>query len=145
VPTGNNARPISWKGTIVTQGVLSQTQTLNLMAGTGLPGAPTLNMRLIFNPDTAPPTLDGTGAITQAVTPPGGRIDVQGIHGEVTEIGFQSTVLRLINLRGVCSGPPALVLFPFSAAFVTDSNWNGEGSFTYGGKVIARVRIRAEQ
>jgi Domain of unknown function (DUF1842) len=83
--------------------------------------------------------------IIQAVTPPGGRIDVQGIHGEVTEMRFfQSSGCQLISLGGLCSEPPALVLFPFSAAFVTDSSWNGEGKFTYGSKTIWQAQIRAD-
>jgi hypothetical protein len=130
----------------VAQTVLSQTQTLNLVASTGLLGAPTLHLTLIYNPDTVPATLDGTGVITQAVAPPGGRIDVHGIHGEVTELQFfQSSGSNLISLRGVCSEPPAMVLFPFSAVFVTDSKWNGEGSFTYGSKTVSRVPIRADK
>jgi len=134
------------EGNIVSQTVLSQTQTLNLVASTKLPGAPTLHLTLIYKPDTDPATLDGTGVISQAIAPPGGRIDVQGIHGEVTDVQFfQSSGSRLISLRGVCSEPPALVLFPFSAVFVVDSKWIGEGSFTYGSKSISRVPIRADK
>lgn len=130
----------------MTQNVLSQTQILKLVASTEKPGAPMLRLSLIYNTDTLPPTLDGTGIITQAVTPPGGRIDVQGIHGEVTELQFfQSSGNLLISLRGLCSEPPAMVLFPFSAVFVTDRNWKGEGNFTYGSKTVSRVPIRADK
>ena len=128
----------------MTQSTLPQIQTLHLVAGAGVPGAPALNLDLIYNTDVAPPTLDGKGLITQAVTPPGGRIEVHGIHGEVTEMRT-SPGMRMINLRGVCSEPPTTVLFPFSAVFVVDRDWNGEGSFTYGGKKVVSVPIRAER
>jgi len=127
----------------MTQDVLLPVQTLHLMATTGQPGAPTLTLSLIYNPDTEPATLDGKGMITQAVTPPGGRIEVQGIHGEVTEMRhFQSSGNQMISIRGLCSEPNAQVLYPFSAVFVTDSNWKGEGSFTYGSKTVSGVPIR---
>jgi hypothetical protein len=125
-------------GNIVTQTTtVTQHQALQFTAGTGLPGAPGLHMTLLYNPEKR--TLDGTGEIIQAVTPPGGRIDVQGIHGEVTDLqsGF-----RLITLRGSCTQPPTMVIFNFSAAFVTDSKWKGEGVFNYGPKTVGPVPIQ---
>jgi hypothetical protein len=47
-------------------------------------------------------------------------------------------------VAGTGSEPPAMVLYPFSAVFVVDSDWNGEGTITYGGKTLSRVPIRAE-
>jgi len=88
------------EGNIVTQtNTVTQHKTLHFTASTGLPGAPTLQMTLIY--DTEKRTLGGTGVITQAVAPPGGRIDVQGIHGEVTDLkaGF-----RLHHRSGLMHG-----------------------------------------
>jgi Domain of unknown function (DUF1842) len=128
----------NWRGNIVTQtNTVTQHKTLHFTASTGLPGAPTLQMTLIY--DTEKRTLGGTGVITQAVAPPGGRIDVQGIHGEVTDLkaGF-----RLLTVRGSCTEPPAMVIFDFSAAFVIDrKNWNGEGIFNYGPKTVGPVPV----
>jgi hypothetical protein len=116
---------------------VTQHQTLHFTAGTGQPGAPTLQMTLIYDPEKR--TLDGAGVITQAVTPPGGRIDVQGIHGEVIDLQAGS---RLIALRGSCTEPPQMVIFDFSAAFVVDrNNWNGEGIFNYGRKTSGPVPV----
>lgn len=124
------------------QGVLQPVQTLHLVT-IGQPGSPTLTLSLIYNPDLNPATLDGKGEISQAVTPPGGRIEVQGIHGEVSELRvLQPSGNYVFSLRGQCAEPPNTVLFPFSAAFITDREWNGEGHFTYGSKTVSGVQIR---
>ena len=116
---------------------VTEHQTLQFTVGTGLPGAPSLQMTLLYQPEKR--TLDGAGVITQAVTPPGGRIDVQGIHGEVTDL---QSGMRLITLRGSCTEPPLMVVLNFSAAFVTDSMWKGEGVFNYGPKTVGPVPIQ---
>lgn len=116
---------------------VTQLQTLQFTAGTGLPGAPSLQLTLLYHPEKL--TLDGTGVITQAITPPGGRIEVEGIHGEVTHLRSGDS---LITLRGSCHEPPMMVIFDFSAGFVVDSKWKGEGVFIYGPKAIGPVPIQ---
>ena len=117
--------------------IVTQLQTLHFTAGTGMPGAPSLQMTLLYDPEKR--TLDGTGVITQAVTPPGGRIDVTGIHGHVTPLqsGYQ-----LITLHGSATEPPLMVIFDFSAGFVTDTEWKGEGVFAYGPKTVGPVPVQ---
>lgn len=112
-------------------------QTLHFTAGTGLPGAPSLQMTLLYDPEKG--TLDGTGVITQAVTPPGGRIEVEGIHGRVTPLQSGD---RLITLRGACHEPPSMVIYDFLAGFVTNSDWKGEGVFIYGPKAVGPVPVQ---
>ncbi len=122
---------------------LSGAQHLQLMAGNlGQPGAPILHLGLIYNPAANPATLDGTGLITQAVTPPGGRGTVTGIHGVVYELGSDKAT-RVFTLRGTYEPSPIEPLeVPFEAMFVTDNDWKGEGGFSFGGRPNAPVAIQ---
>jgi hypothetical protein len=116
---------------------VTQYQTLHFTAGTALPGAPSLQMTLLYDQEKG--TLAGTGVITQAVTPPGGRIDVEEIHGRVTPLNSGD---RLITLRGAAHEPPMMVVFEFSAGFVTNAKWKGEGVFIYGPKAIGPAPVQ---
>ena len=126
---------------------LSAVIPLHLVAGNlGLPGAPILNLAVLYNSDPIDATLSGEAVITQAVPPPYGRIAVHGVHGPVHGLGLGGAT-RVFTLTGQyfqSFPPPAIGVMEqhFTATFVTDNNWQGHGTFTYGGHVVANVPIK---
>jgi hypothetical protein len=119
---------------------------VNLLAGNvGVPGAPILHLGLAVDAPTG--HISGRAEITQAVAPPDGVIRINDLHGRIRSLGFGPAV-RVVALRGsyiVPFPPPAIgeVVALFSATLVIgQDDWNGKGSFTYGGAEIDDVPVR---
>ena len=126
---------------------LSAVKPIHLIAGNlGMPGAPILNLALLYNPDPVVASLSGEAVITQSIAPPNGRIVIHGVHGPVHGLGLGGAT-RVFTLKGEYwqpFPPPAIGLVQehFTATFVTDNNWQGHGTFTYGGQTVANVPIK---
>ena len=110
----------------------------------GMPGAPVLSLALMY--DTGNESIGGQGLITQAIAPPNGRLVIHGISGQVHGLGVGG-VTRVMALTGTFEHsltPPAIgqVTEKFQATFATDDNWQGHGSFTYGGQTIHNVPVK---
>ncbi|MFZ4877526.1 DUF1842 domain-containing protein [Janthinobacterium sp. Mn2066] len=124
---------------------LNEIEHLYLVAGNlGSPGAPILNLALLFN--SADGALSGEALVAQAIAPPNGRVVIRPISGEVHGLGLQHYT-RAFTLSGeytVSVPPPAIgtYLAKFTATFVTDNDWVGQGSFTYGNQTVKDVPIR---
>ena len=108
------------------------------------PGAPILSLALMYDPGTG--LISGQGLITQSVAPPNGRIAIHGISGHVHGLGLGG-VTRVMALTGTFEHrltPPAVgqVTEKFQATFATDNDWQGHGTFTYGGQTIHNVPVR---
>ncbi|MCL6485899.1 MAG: DUF1842 domain-containing protein [Janthinobacterium lividum] len=114
------------------------------MAGNlGLPGAPILNLALFYHPDDG--SVSGEALITQSIAPPHGRVVIRPVSGPVHGLGLGKAT-RVFSLTGeyVVSVPPPAIgsyLAKFEATFVTDNNWSGHGSFSYGNQKIDNVPI----
>ena len=128
---------------------LTAVKPVHLVAGNlGTPGAPVLNLALLYNPDSTPASLSGEAVITQAIAPPNGRIVIHGVHGPVHGLGYGKET-RVFSLKGTywqSFPPPAIgqIQEEFTATFVTDNNWQGHGTFTYGGQTVANVPIKQQ-
>lgn len=110
----------------------------------GMPGAPVLSLALMYDPGTG--MMSGSGLITQSVAPPNGRIAIHGISGPVHSLGL-GVARRVIALTGTFERtltPPAIgqVTEKFQATFSTDNEWQGHGSYTYGGQTVQNVPVK---
>jgi hypothetical protein len=109
-------------------------RVITLTAGNcGMPGAPILRMALMIDP--ADGTVQGKGEITQTLAPPYGELSVSNITGQVRSMGF-GPATQALALKGTIFTtlkPPAIgtMEIPFSAFFVTDNDWVGNGYFNY--------------
>jgi len=107
---------------------------VTLTAGNrGMAGAPILTMALMIDGEDG--SVHGKGEITQAIAPPYGELSVSNITGQVRSMGF-GPATRAVALKGTIYStlkPPAIgtVEIPFSAFFVTDNDWVGNGYFNY--------------
>jgi len=119
-------------------------RVITLTAGNqGMPGAPILTMALLI--DGADGTVQGKGEITQAVAPPYGELRVSNITGQVRSMGFgpATQALALNGTIFTTLKPPAIgtMEIPFSAFFVTDNDWVGNGYFNYPPNDVTDVPI----
>ena len=119
-------------------------RAITLTAGNqGMPGAPILTMALLI--DGADGTAQGKGEITQAVAPPYGELRVSNITGQVRSMGFgpATQALALHGTIFTTLKPPAIgtMEIPFSAFFVTDNDWVGNGYFNYPPNDVTDVPI----
>jgi hypothetical protein len=110
----------------------------------GLPGAPVLNVALMYDGQSG--AVNGEAMITQAIAPPNGSILVRKVSGEVHGLGLGGAT-RAMTLRGEyvhVLPPPAIgsITEKFEANFVMDNQWNGHGSFEYGGKTVSNVPVK---
>ena len=119
-------------------------RVITLTAGNqGMPGAPILTMALMI--DGADGTVQGKGKITQALVPPYGELPVSDITGQVRAMGF-GPATQALSLKGTIFTtlkPPAIGTLetPFSAFFVTDNDWVGNGYFNYPPNDVTDVPI----
>ncbi|MBW8827858.1 MAG: DUF1842 domain-containing protein [Burkholderiales bacterium] len=126
---------------------LTKVNHVHLIAGNqGMPGAPLLNLELLYNAEPNPASLSGLAVISQAIAPPNSRIVINNVSGFVHGLGL-GKVTRVFTLSGEywqTLTPPAIgsVRESFTATFVTDNNWQGEGTFTYGGHCVTGVPIK---
>ncbi len=109
----------------------------------GTPGAPILSLALMYDPATG--VISGQGMITQSVAPPNGRITIHGISGQVHGLGYGPGRENLVTtLTGTFQGtqPTAPITEQFTATFSTDQQWQGHGTFTYGGNTVRNVPVK---
>jgi hypothetical protein len=117
---------------------------VNLIAGhLAQPVAPILNLALMYDPESG--GLNGSAVISQAVTPPSGRVVIRHVSGDVHGLGLGGAT-RVFTLMGeyVQSVPPPAIgsyLAKFTATFVTDNHWKGHGSFDWGTHKVENVPI----
>lgn len=109
---------------------------LNLVATTGLMGAPTFHMGLLINPSGG--SVTGIVNITQAVDPnssaSNANVNVSGTYQELV-FGSQTTKVIVLNGEYVYSVPPPAIgsfLCKFNAVIHLDENWDGTGSYIWG-------------
>jgi len=117
---------------------------MKLQAGTGAPGAPTLNLTLGVYAPTG--QVNGEAVITQAILAPESKIVVPQVTGAIHETGFGGNT-RLIAVQGnytVSVQPPAIgtYLAHFSAAIALGEDGTGRATFTYGGHVVSNVPVK---
>lgn len=112
----------------------------------GTPGAPILHFALLVHASTG--KVSGQVQITQAVAPPDGSTHVN-VTGQLRQLGFgQGPVTQLVSLEGTYPyslPPPAIgsVIEQFSASFATDKQWNGRGSFSWGGREASDIPVHS--
>jgi Domain of unknown function (DUF1842) len=117
-----------------------------LVGNEGMPETPILHIFAMVDAPTG--DISGQAEITQAVAPPGGIIRIRDLHGQVRLLAFDPAV-RIVTLTGSYTfsfPPPAIgeVVAPFSATLVVGhDDWNGRGSFSYGGTDITDVPVNA--
>jgi len=131
----------------MTTSELTSSKKIDLVAGNlGTPGAPILNLSLIYNVDHEDGQLSGLAVISQAIAPPNGRIVINNVSGPVHGLGFgkETRVFSLTGEYWQSLQPPAIgqVQEKFTATFTTDNNWQGHGTFAYGGHVVRNVPIK---
>lgn len=87
--------------------------------------------------------ITGTADILRAEAPPGGKIEIHDLRGEIRSLGYGTPAKRLVALSGFfVPDPPGGLLESFSASLeIEQDSWEGEGSFKYGphtvkGKVV---------
>jgi Domain of unknown function (DUF1843)/Domain of unknown function (DUF1842) len=109
----------------------------------GLPGAPILYFDLLYNTSTG--AVSGHACIVSAVPPPFGNIVISNVTGKVTTAIFGGTVSHIVTLQGSyqisIQDPPLIIEQKFSASFQVDSNFDGRGSFDYGGNIVNDVPV----
>lgn len=109
---------------------------LNLVATTGLMGAPTFHMGLLVNPSEG--RVTGLVNITQAVDPKSSASNANvNVTGTYTELVFGGQETKAIVLSGeyVYSVPPPAIgsfLCKFNAIIHLGDDWNGTGTYTWG-------------
>lgn len=135
---------ISLKEKIVSTPELSLEQLYLIAGNIDLPGAPVLNLALLYNP--AAGALTGEAQVSQSVAPPYNLVTVRPVSGDVHGLGIGGAT-RVFSLSGeyVVSVPPPAIgsyLAKFTATFTTDNNWTGHGSFDYGTHKVTNVPIK---
>lgn len=112
----------------------------------GTPGAPVLHLSLLVNAVTGKVT--GHGTQTQAVSPPGDKIDINISEGKIraTGLGEINKVMALKGSAVVSLPPPAIgsYLAPFEAHFGLYENMDGAGGWTLGTTDVDNVPIKKE-
>lgn len=117
---------------------------VHLLAGhLGQMGAPILTVAMMYDSETG--ALNGEAMISQAVTPPSGRVTVRHVSGDVRGLGHGGAT-RAITMQGefVQTLPPPLIgsfVEKFTATFVTDNHWKGHGSFEFGTHKVSNVPV----
>jgi hypothetical protein len=117
---------------------------INLLAGhLAQPGAPILHLALMYDSESG--TLNGEAMISQAVTPPNGRVLVRHVSGDVRGLGLGGAT-RVMTVQGEfiqSLPPPAIGSFveKFTATFVTDNHWKGHGSFEFASHKVTNVPV----
>ena len=115
-----------------TNPIIGLFQACGTIGHVGMPGAPIVHYSLLVNPLAH--TVSGVVHITKAIEH-GGNIVVQ-VKGTYHQIGFGGSG-EFVTMAGqyVASAPPPAIgsyLAEFHA-FMSLHEWNGEGSFVYGG------------
>jgi Domain of unknown function (DUF1843)/Domain of unknown function (DUF1842) len=110
----------------------------------GTPGAPILSFDLLVNSSTG--NASGHASIVQTLPPPLGTIHISNATGKVTNLVFGGTVSHGVALQGTYVRPvppiePIVIEEKFAAHFVVDVNWDGRGSFEYGGSDVNDVPV----
>jgi Domain of unknown function (DUF1842) len=109
----------------------------------GLPGAAILYFDLLYN--TSNGTVSGHACIVSASPPPFGHIVISNVTGKVTNLIFGGTLSHGVTLQGTYQQPipagPIIIEQSFAAAFLLDSNFDGRGSFEFGGNVVNDVPV----
>ncbi|MDI9339301.1 MAG: DUF1842 domain-containing protein [Sediminibacterium sp.] len=125
--------------------VLAGAYLVNGTAGNlGMPGAPIMHFSLVVVPSQN--SVNGTVHITQVIAPPYGDIVIRNVKGTIRSTGY-GKVTQVVYLEGeyVVSVPPPAIgsyLAHFSASMAIDDNWNGMGSFSYGGNDVENVPVK---
>lgn len=114
------------------------------IAGTELPGAPSLVFKLVVVP--ASQRVTGAAEILQALAPPFGQILIPNVQGHIWNVKTGSAT-HLVMLEGTYAEPTtekatSTVLEQFRASLAVDNNWNGRGSFSYGSHRVDDVPVR---
>jgi Domain of unknown function (DUF1843)/Domain of unknown function (DUF1842) len=124
----------------------SPLQTKNLkgtMGNVGLPGAPILHFDVLYNTSTG--DLSGHACIVSAAPPPLGHIVISNVTGKARKVIFGGTVNYIVTMQGtyrqVITEPPIIIEKSFAACFYADSNFDGRGSFEFGGDVVNDVPV----
>lgn len=123
-------------------------QHIQLIAGhIGTPGAPVLQLALTYNTENG--VLNGEALITQAVAPPYGRLEVLHATGQVHVLGF-GPAKQTFTVEGeifIPFPPPQIghSTEKFSASFITDLDWKGSGSFSYGNNKVVNVPVEPKE
>jgi len=115
----------------------------------GLPGAPILHFDLLVHAQTG--SVSGQATITQAIAPPNNEITISNVTGQVRKLGFGAgPVTQVVALEGTYGqpGPPPttyIILEHFRAAFATNAQWDGRGSFDYATHVVNDVPVKSSE
>jgi hypothetical protein len=109
----------------------------------GMPGAPILHFSLLVVVGSG--LVSGHVKITQALPPPHGAIALP-VSGHIHALGLPPAH-NVVTLEGTYLQsflPPAIgsILEHFSSVFSVNGEWNGHGSFTYGGHTVANVPVK---
>jgi hypothetical protein len=109
----------------------------------GTPGAPILDFSLLVVVPSG--LVSGHVDIRQALPPPHGHISLP-VTGHIHSLGLPPAhnVVVLTGTYLVSFPPPAIgsILEHFNATFSVNSDWNGHGSFTYGGHSVSNVPVK---
>lgn len=116
-----------------------------LVGNENMAGAPLLHLALLVEAETG--RIVGRATITQAIAPPNDTIVIGNVTGVIHSMGLPPAH-RVVSLQGTYPyvlPPPAIgtVLEEFSATLLIEqNNWNGEGSFSYGGHEVENVPVK---
>lgn len=108
---------------------------VNLSLTNGIPGAPSLALRLVVN--AAKNTIFGSGEIFQPLNPknPDSHIVIDELRGEIKHTGLgevQKIAVVSGKYLGLSSdGNKGAFLGHFEANVAVNADWEGTGSFTY--------------
>jgi len=109
----------------------------------GLPGAPILYFDLLYNTSTG--ALSGHACIVSASPPPFGHIVISNVTGKVLTSIFGGTISHVVTLQGTYQQPlpagPIIIEQSFAAYFLLGSNFDGRGSFEFGGTLVKDVPV----
>ncbi len=117
---------------------------ITLVAGKqGTPGAPLLQLTMLYNPQADQALVVGVGSISWAIATPAIKINV--VTGRVVALGFGNAE-RVLAVEGsyiyyLPTPQIGQITEQFSATFSIDPQWNGHGTFTYGSQTIANVPV----
>ena len=112
------------------------------MGNLNMPGAPIMHFSLVVVPGAN--SVSGSVEITQGSVH-GQPIIVRNVKGTIRATGF-GKVTKVVALEGQYTQsvpPPAIgtYLAQFSAHMAIDDNWDGQGSFSYGGHDVEDVPV----
>ena len=106
-----------------------------------------LQLALTYNTESG--TLNGEAVISQAIAPPYGRLVVRHAAGQVHVLGFgpAKQTFTVAGLFNVPLPPPQIghTIEKFSASFITDLDWRGHGSFSYGSHQVVNVPVEPKK